>query len=280
MQYFIKDLIDSREEGKVILEESLVKSSGSNGIVERAVQRIEGRVRVMYSALQDRLGIKIDARECDIAFLPEYAAYLMNRRESGKDCKTAHERIEGKQGTVLGIEFGEKLIYKLKPGIKSEKINARWEEGIFVGVRRRSDELRIATKEKFVSARSVNRIPVERRWSTDTLAWIAAAPWNKYKGDEYIDWDIPEGVPVEESRESSGTERQPHDWVIFIETKASAPRDFQVRKEDAKKCGYTRGCGGCPSWFKGLARQPHTGRAGRDWRNCLKIMLVSKKRLK
>ena len=39
-QYFIKDSVDSRPEAKVILEESPVKSSGSNEIVERGVQSI------------------------------------------------------------------------------------------------------------------------------------------------------------------------------------------------------------------------------------------------
>ena len=37
-----------------------------------------------------------------------------------------------------------------------------------------------------------------------------------------------------------------------------APRDFPISKKDADKHGYTRGCGGCSSWFRGLGRQPHT----------------------
>ena len=36
------------------------------------------------------------------------------------------------------------------------------------------------------------------------------------------------------------------------------PRDFQIRKEDAERLGYSRSCGGCSSWFKGRSRQPHT----------------------
>ena len=40
-------------------------------------------------------------------FLPEYAAYLLNRLEVGKDGKTAYERAKGKLATVVGLEFGE-----------------------------------------------------------------------------------------------------------------------------------------------------------------------------
>ena len=37
-----------------------------------------------------------------------------------------------------------------------------------------------------------------------------------------------------------------------------APRAFKIGIEDAKKHGYSRGCAGCVSWNRGLARQPHT----------------------
>ena len=148
MQYFIKDLIESRPDNKTILEESPVKSSGSNGVAERGVQGIEGHIRALYLALQHRLQTKVDCRERIIAFIPEYAAYLMNRLEVGKDGKTVYERIKGKKPTVLGIEFGEKLLYKVRPvGSKLEKINSRWEHGIFVGIRKRSNEIMICNCE-------------------------------------------------------------------------------------------------------------------------------------
>ena len=31
-----------------------------------------------------------------------------------------------------------------------------------------------------------------------------------------------------------------------------------MKKEDVERLGYGRDCGGCSSWFKGRARQPHT----------------------
>ena len=62
----IKSMIDliteARAEGRTVLEESPVKSSGSNGIVERAVQEIEGQIRALLLALEERLGHRIDAR--------------------------------------------------------------------------------------------------------------------------------------------------------------------------------------------------------------------------
>ena len=164
MKYFPKDFIEAREDGKTIPEESPVKSSGSNGRVERGILGVEGQMRALLLALERRLKKRIDVWERIVQFMLEYSAYLINRLEIGKDGKTVYERTKGKKATVLGIEFGEKLLYKLKADGKMAKIRDRWEYAIFVGVRRRSGEVWLAADGKIFSARSVQRIPVEDRW--------------------------------------------------------------------------------------------------------------------
>ena len=88
MQFFIKDLLEHRDSSKTIIEESPVKSSGSNGVVERGIQGLEGTIRALFIALGSRLGIKLDARERTVAFILEYVAYLMNRLCKGNDGKS------------------------------------------------------------------------------------------------------------------------------------------------------------------------------------------------
>ena len=116
MEYLFKDIRDQRPEGRTIPEESPVRSSGSNGVVERGVQEIEGGIRALLLGLQERIGRKIDARERIVSFIPEYVAYLLNRLSLGEDGKVPYERIRGKKPTILGLELGEKLLYKLKRG--------------------------------------------------------------------------------------------------------------------------------------------------------------------
>ena len=79
-------------------------------------------------------------------------------------------RMKGKRPTILGIEFGEKVVHKLKYGQNLQKINFRWELGIFVGVRKRSNDLAIAAEDGIHFVRSVKRIPFERRWGG--LCWL------------------------------------------------------------------------------------------------------------
>ena len=117
IQYFVKDLVESRPQGQTVNEESPVKSSGSNGVVERGVQVqvLEGQLRVMLLAFESRIGREVRAKEPIVTPMPEYGAYLLNRRDQGRDGKTSYERCKGKRAIVLRIEFGEKFLYNARP---------------------------------------------------------------------------------------------------------------------------------------------------------------------
>ena len=221
IKYLVKDVIDARPLGQTVVEESPVKSSGSNGRVERGIQSLEGQLRALLLAFEGRIGREVNAKEPIVTFMPEYASYLLNRQAVGKDGKTAYERCKGKSTKVLGIEFGEKLLYKVKPKDKNEKINSRWEFGIFIGVRRRSGELWISIKDQVIAVRSVRRIPKEERWCEDCVKWVTRAPWNRYKGDEYADGDVPDAVAAEKIEPDVSPR-----GTIVIETCEKAPREF------------------------------------------------------
>ncbi len=123
-----------------------------------------------------------------------------------------------------------------------------------MGVRKRSNEIWVAMRDNVVAVRAVRRIPFEKRWCDDCVTWVDRVPWNRYRDAIDADGDLPEGVPAEEIRQREETGDRP----IVIQTRKMAPRDSYIKKDDAEKHGYTRGCGGCSSWFRGLGRQPHT----------------------
>ena len=125
---------------------------------------IEGRIRALYLGLEDCLGIKIDARERILTFMPEYAAYMSNRLHAGLDGKAPYQRVKGKKPSVLGIEFGEEVYWKRHLDKKRlEKLNSRWEEGVFVGIRRKSNEIMVSHDEGITCVRSVKRVPAQLR---------------------------------------------------------------------------------------------------------------------
>eukprot|EP00973_Karenia_brevis_P057830 8050252-Karenia_brevis.AAC.1 len=133
MKLLVKCIQEERPDNKTAVEEVPKGSKGSNGIVERAVQEMEGRIRSILLSLEERLGREIDAKERIVAFIPKYAAYLYNRLHRGDGGKVGYERVKGKKPSVVGIELGEKILYMKSKGAKLEKIKARMEYGIFVG---------------------------------------------------------------------------------------------------------------------------------------------------
>ena len=58
VHFLRKDLIEDRQEGKTVLEESPVRSSGSNGVVEKGAQEVEGGVRSIFSVRKKDWGAR------------------------------------------------------------------------------------------------------------------------------------------------------------------------------------------------------------------------------
>ena len=76
---------------RMIIENSPVGSSKSNGIVERAIQSVQGMIRTMRSDIEGRWGVKIDATHSIWPWIAEHAGFLLTRFEVGRDGKTAYE---------------------------------------------------------------------------------------------------------------------------------------------------------------------------------------------
>ena len=157
----------------------------------------------MWIGLQLRLGRELDARERITAFILEYATYLLNHLQIGEDGKVPYERVRGKKHQILGLEFGEKVLFRFKEGTKKPKLEDRWGKGIFVGIRSRSQEVMVSTVEGIWLSRAIKRAPEEERWTEDTVNWVMWAPWHRYQEDENEDGEVPEGVQIEERKEGT-----------------------------------------------------------------------------
>ena len=73
-------------------------------------------------------------------------------------------------------------------------------------------------------------------------------------------------MPVEERNQ--GSERP--GGLVFVNTRKAIPREFYITKEDCEKHGYTRGCPGCSSFFRGAGKQPHSPECRERFREAMK----------
>ena len=74
----LKETIKRARDGEVIMEESPVEDSRSNGYIERAVQTVQDQVRTMKSALEGRIGEDVKPDHPGLPWLVMRSASLLN----------------------------------------------------------------------------------------------------------------------------------------------------------------------------------------------------------
>ena len=125
----------------MVVESSPKYQSKSNGVIERGVQSIEYQMRVARSALEERLGMKVEVNSAVWPWLTEHVAVLLNRLEVGADGRTAYERCKGKRAKMLGYEFGEMVLWRGRPiGRRLAKLECLWEDGVYLGIKATTGE--------------------------------------------------------------------------------------------------------------------------------------------
>ena len=102
---------------ELAMEESPVEEHQSNGTIGVTVREIQKQVRVMKSALEERMKCEVPSRHPILAFLVEHAERLMLRCQVGHDGRTAYELHAGKPYRRQLVEFGERVHFMLiRPG--------------------------------------------------------------------------------------------------------------------------------------------------------------------
>ena len=130
---------------RIVLEESPVNESQANGAIENAIKQVQGQIRTMKDCLESRIATKITGEEAIFPWFVSHAAATINRYHVGQDGKTAYQRWKGKEFRREVAEFGETVLY-LKLGTKGkDKLNSRWETGVWMGIKDETGECVIGT---------------------------------------------------------------------------------------------------------------------------------------
>jgi len=113
---------------------SPVGESQANGVVENAIQRIQGQIRAIKLDVESSSDTKMVPTHPAWPWMIEFAAQsILYWRISGDDGLTAIQRIRGRSTTSPKPRFGEKILYKLSKTIKLGKSEARWRYGVWLG---------------------------------------------------------------------------------------------------------------------------------------------------
>ena len=171
--------------------------------------------------------------------------------EVSHDGKTAYERCKGKSAKVLGIEFGEAVMWKRKPsGGGLGKLQSMWDDGVFLGIKGTTGEFIVGDGLGIRRTRTVQRRPAEQRWDADNLKLVAGVPWRHSDEDPKMDGEAMQMRPLTEQEKKDIEERR--EW------RETVPKRFGIRMKDVEDFNPTMGCKKCETQLKGGHRRPHT----------------------
>ena len=136
----LKAAVKRERREEIIMEESPVDEHQSNGEIENAVRQVQGMTRTIKSGLEEKIEKKIERNSPIIPWMVRHAAASINRYQIGKDGKTAHRRLRGKEFNRMIAEFGECVWYLKAKTLGKDKYESRWDDGVWLGIREESGE--------------------------------------------------------------------------------------------------------------------------------------------
>ena len=247
-----------------VTEESPVEEHQSNGTIEVTVREIQKQVRVMKSALEELMKCEVPSRHPILAFLVEHAERLTSRYQVGRDGRTAYELHAGKPYRRQLVEFGERVYFMLiRPGgARQAKLDPKWQDGAFIGIRDRSDEMLIMTTSGVYKTRNVRRRPELERWDFEFLMTLKGTPWtpNPAAGEMAAD-----ALPADMAVAMPAPAPVPQIVVAAAPVDRAASRVY-IKKADVQ---YSMNCPGCRSVMTNTTARAHTEECRRRLESCL-----------
>ena len=156
---------------------------------------------------------------------------LFHRSLEVKDGKTPYSGHRGREWRVSLPPFGETIEF-LKRGHKFE---ARWHQGIFLGVKDNTTEKIVGNASGVFTVQSIQRRSAEDRYDVETLMSVTGVPW---------DPQATSGTSPTLPRIVEG-DQQPLAPPVQEDTSKKTLRRLCITKRDLDKHGYTAGCPAC-----------------------------------
>ena len=200
----------------------------------------------------------IEAESCVLEWCVEHAGLLLSRYKMGKDGKTVFRRVMGKECKAVALEFGEQVLAKPKRNTRSlrkQSLKSRWLDATWVTSSRNSNEHVVILEDggPAIKVRTVERKPIDARWSKEAIINIKARPRNPNPKDPR-QFD----AAAESSTTGLGIKEDGSKLLApKTEDVEMKMRDFKITKELLSKFGYTDDCPGCHAAVFGYRRN-HT----------------------
>ncbi len=129
------------------------------------------------------------------------AASVVSRGRTDEEGLSAHKRWEGREITKPVAEFGECVLQAPAMLGRRGKLDARWRDKVWLGVRVESGEILTSASERVSKARGFRKAENGGSWGAEDFDKFGGAPWKTRPGAKGM---------IRAEVKSSSTSRQNH----------------------------------------------------------------------
>ena len=224
----------------------------SNGESESSVAIAQGLARTLKDHVEFKIEKMINPKSPLLPWLVDYVGILyapLSFDEKSKDGMTPFRKLKGRDRVISLPSFGECVDYRVRT---QHKLEARWDIGIYLGIRLHATEKIIGTPQGVVVVQSIRRKPADQQWNADLIEKLVGTPWAPSPGKQKNNQEaleLPEAVsigveqPAVEPKPVESAEMKPHSKRVYL------------RQTDFDKLGYSAQCRACALLRLGMDRQ-------------------------
>jgi hypothetical protein len=234
----LRDAVGKYHGGVVIPEGPAKNESQSNGTAEEAGKTVRGFCRVLKDQIEYNTNSKLGTSDVIVLWMIRWAAMMTSRYLKGKDNETPYQRRRGRICEIPVVPYGEKVWFKRIREQKSQKdkMESEWEEGIWLGHNRATNESVIGTENGVIRAYSIERKPEGERWDRAMMDAIKGTPQQPDPTKQSV--HIPTKVNFDEPDDEEVEEAQPARNPMDV-------RRMRITMETLQKYGFSEDCEGC-----------------------------------
>ena len=140
------------------------------------------------------------------------------------------ERLHGRKSTQEFVPFGQKVLARRTTTDPINKMNPRYQYGVWLGMRNNSAECFIGNAVGVFRAREIWRLEPQDRWDTDAINSVIGVPWRMTDGKWTVDRPEVRVYPI------------PFPPLPFEGSRIQRER---ITRQDVDEFGATIGCPGC-----------------------------------
>ena len=177
----------------------------------------------------------------------EYAGILQPLfSQESNEGMTPFQRIKGRKWQVALPCFCEAIDFRCNT---RSKLDARWQAGVFLGIRIQSTEKIVGTNRGIFVVQSIRRKPDGQQWDAELVKSVRGLPWKTSPEETGEGAKLPEPLVVRQDV----TEGLPPPTREVVRPEVIPPRRVYIRQAELDAHGYTAGCDACAAIREGRA---------------------------